>query len=229
MTEKGGGRVQPQGTLTKNMAPKFHGSRQAVHRGNRTPFTLIWFVIAQAEAPNKLRHASDCFPWAPLKQWQTDRNVNGQTSSIRCIISLREQKWQAKWEPNTVHVLFLSITEWYGDRMFSLEILYLPPTSFIHFWWLMNITENVNIHCNMLYAALGFIRNRHLTWHLSLAEDITRHSPMSNRPSVQCFMFQICINLLLMKGVKKPKYRCPQSIFSINEGNIETSFSLIKK
>lgn len=41
MTEKGGGRVQPQGTLTKKMAPEFHGSRQAVHRGNRTPFTLI--------------------------------------------------------------------------------------------------------------------------------------------------------------------------------------------
>lgn len=93
----------------------------------------------------------------------------------------------------------------------------------------MDITENVNIHCNMLYAALGFIRNLHLIWHLSLAEDITRNSPMSNSPSVQYFMFQICINLLLMKGVKKQKYRCKQSIFTINESNIETSFSLVKK
>lgn len=40
MTEKGGGRVQLQGTLTQKTAPKFHGSRQ-VHGGKRTPFTLI--------------------------------------------------------------------------------------------------------------------------------------------------------------------------------------------
>lgn len=41
MTEKVGGQVQLQKTLTKKMASKFHGSRQAVHRRNRTLFTSI--------------------------------------------------------------------------------------------------------------------------------------------------------------------------------------------